>query len=64
MHVEKHFLFNNRNVFFYSGVELGEIGARFAHEAGDNGYLRLTNVRIPRNQMLMKLAHVYFFKQR
>ena len=41
------------------GVELGEISTRFAHTAGDNGYLRLTNVRIPRTQMLMKLAQVY-----
>ncbi|CAF0936129.1 unnamed protein product [Rotaria sp. Silwood1] len=40
------------------GVEVGEISTRFAHEVGDNGYLRLTNVRIPRNHMLMKLANV------
>ncbi|CAF4091082.1 unnamed protein product [Rotaria magnacalcarata] len=40
------------------GVEVGEISTRFSHEAGDNGYLRLTNVRIPRNQMLTKLAYV------
>ncbi|CAF1500184.1 unnamed protein product [Adineta ricciae] len=40
------------------GVEVGEISTRFAHIFGDNGYLRLTNVRIPRTQMFMKLAHV------
>ncbi|CAF0812925.1 unnamed protein product [Adineta steineri] len=40
------------------GVELGEISTRFGHEVGDNGYLRLHNVRIPRNHMLMKLAYV------
>ncbi|CAF0854889.1 unnamed protein product [Didymodactylos carnosus] len=40
------------------GIEVGEISGRLAHEAGDNGYLRLTNVRIPRNQMLMRLANV------
>jgi acyl-CoA oxidase len=40
------------------GVELGEISTRFAHALGDNGYLRLTNVHIPRTQMLMKLAQV------
>ncbi len=39
-------------------MEVGEIGARFNHDAGDNGYLRLTNVHIPRNHMLMKLASV------
>ncbi len=42
-------------------MEVGEISTRFNHEAGDNGYLRLTNVRIPRNHMLMKLAYVCFF---
>jgi acyl-CoA oxidase len=41
------------------GVEVGEISTRFAHILGDNGYLRLNNVRIPRTQMLMKLAKVY-----
>ncbi len=40
------------------GVELGEISTRFAHVADDNGYLRLTDVLIPRTQMLMKLAQV------
>ncbi|UJR20018.1 hypothetical protein I4U23_023152 [Adineta vaga] len=40
------------------GVEVGEISTRFAHILGDNGYLRLTNVRIPRTHMFMKLAHV------
>ena len=40
------------------GVEMGEIGTRFAHALFDNGYLRLTNVRIQRTQMLMKLAQV------
>lgn len=46
--------------FFYLGVEVGEISTRFAQEVGDNGYLRLTNVRIPRTDMLMKLAIVCF----
>ena len=45
----------------YLGVESGEIGMRFGHAGNDNGYLRLTNVRIPRTQMLMKLAQVYSF---
>ncbi|CAF3578845.1 unnamed protein product [Adineta steineri] len=40
------------------GVEVGEISTRFAHILGDNGYLRLNNVRIPRTQMLMRLAQV------
>ena len=48
--------------FLKLGVEVGEISSRFAHDAGDNGYLRLTNVRIPRNHMLMKLAYVRMSK--
>ena len=43
-------------------MEVGEISTRFAQEVGDNGYLRLTNVRIPRTDMLMKLATVRFSK--
>lgn len=42
----------------YLGVEMGEVSTRFAHALRDNGYLRLTNVRISRTQMLMKLAQV------
>lgn len=46
---------------YFLGVEVGEISTRFNHEVGDNGYLRLKNVRIPRNHMLMKLAYVCHF---
>jgi len=57
----------NNQAFFdynsvYLGVEVGEISTRFGHEVGDNGYLRLTDVRIPRNHMLMKLAYVCILK--
>ena len=41
-----------------SGVEVGAIGVHYAHTLGDNGFLRLTNVRIPRTQMLMQLDQV------
>jgi hypothetical protein len=40
------------------GVETGAISTRFNDCAGDNGYLRLNNVRIPRTHMLMKAAEV------
>ena len=40
------------------GVEVGDIGPRFALESMNNGYLRFTNVRIPRDQMLMKYSQV------
>lgn len=40
------------------GVELGDIGPKFGYEMVDNGFMRLTNVRIPRENMLMKYAHL------
>jgi acyl-CoA oxidase len=40
------------------GVEVGDIGPKFGFAANDNGYLRLHNVRIPREQMLMRNAKV------
>jgi acyl-CoA oxidase len=56
----KYFIISESILYIIAclGVELGEISTRFAHFAGDNGYLRLTNVRIPRTQMLMRLAQV------
>ena len=42
----------------YIGVEVGDIGPKFGYSESDHGYLRLTNVRIPRDQMLMKYSHV------
>ncbi|CAG0897403.1 unnamed protein product [Darwinula stevensoni] len=41
-----------------SGIEIGDIGRRMAFNAADNGFLRLTNVRIPRENLLMKHAQV------
>ena len=41
------------------GVQVGDIGPKFGYFTMDNGFLRLTNVRIPRDQMLMKYAQVY-----
>ncbi|XP_062581682.1 peroxisomal acyl-coenzyme A oxidase 1-like [Saccostrea cucullata] len=40
------------------GVESGDIGTKFGFGTNDNGYLKLTNVRIPRNNMLMRYAKV------
>jgi acyl-CoA oxidase len=40
------------------GVELGDIGARMGFHTADNGYLILRNVRIPRENMLMKHVKV------
>lgn len=40
------------------GIEVGEIGPKMGFKAADNGYLRLTNVVIPRTHMLMKNATI------
>lgn len=40
------------------GITVGDIGPKFGYAANDNGFLRLSNVRIPRENMLMKYAQV------
>uniref|UniRef100_H2ZFH4 Acyl-coenzyme A oxidase n=1 Tax=Ciona savignyi TaxID=51511 RepID=H2ZFH4_CIOSA len=40
------------------GVEVGNIGSIMSLEDTDNGYLRLNNVRIPKENMLAKYANV------
>ncbi|XP_030064087.1 peroxisomal acyl-coenzyme A oxidase 1 isoform X2 [Microcaecilia unicolor] len=41
-----------------SGVIVGDIGPKFGFDEIDNGFLKLDNVRIPRENMLMKYAKV------
>jgi len=58
-----------------SGIKIGEIGTKLGMKTINNGFLVLENVRIPREQMLMRnskvlevrnthlcaiLRHVYF----
>ncbi|KAJ8264118.1 hypothetical protein GJAV_G00145380 [Gymnothorax javanicus] len=40
------------------GIVVGDIGPKFGFDEVDNGYLKLENVRIPRENMLMKYAKV------
>ncbi|XP_074543344.1 peroxisomal acyl-coenzyme A oxidase 1 isoform X1 [Halichoeres trimaculatus] len=40
------------------GVVVGDIGPKFGFNEVDNGYLKLENIRIPRENMLMKFAKV------
>lgn len=40
------------------GIEIGDIGPKFGFEEMDNGYLKIDNVRIPRENMLMKYSKV------
>lgn len=37
---------------------MGDIGPKYGYNAKDNGYARFTNVRIPRENMLMKFTKV------
>eukprot|EP01094_Clydonella_sp_ATCC50884_P002425 TRINITY_DN11854_c0_g1_i1.p1 TRINITY_DN11854_c0_g1~~TRINITY_DN11854_c0_g1_i1.p1 ORF type:complete len:697 (+),score=224.04 TRINITY_DN11854_c0_g1_i1:275-2092(+) len=40
------------------GIELGDIGAKWGTNTTDNGFVRFTDVRIPRTNMFMKFASV------
>jgi acyl-CoA oxidase len=40
------------------GVELGDIGPKFGFDMIDNGYLKMANVRIPRENMLMRYVNL------
>jgi acyl-CoA oxidase len=40
------------------GIEVGDLGPKLGDHANDTGYMRLLNVRIPRDFMLNKYQHV------
>ena len=40
------------------GITVGDIGPKLGYLGMDNGFLKLDNVRIPRDQMLMKYSKV------
>ncbi|KGL78376.1 Peroxisomal acyl-coenzyme A oxidase 1, partial [Tinamus guttatus] len=40
------------------GITVGDIGPKFGYDEVDNGYLKMDNFRIPRENMLMKYAQV------
>lgn len=40
------------------GIKIGDIGPKFAWQAKDNGYLIFDNIRIPRENMLMRYSKV------
>ena len=40
------------------GVEAGDVGPKFGFNGKDNGYLVMSNVKIPRKNMLMKYHRV------
>ena len=46
-----------------AGITVGDIGTKLGYNSIDNGFLRLDNVRIPRENMLMgysQVLHVNF----
>ncbi len=43
---------------FHSGVKVGNIGPNAGMPSGDNGFLQLSQVRIPRDHMLMRYSQV------
>jgi len=46
--------------FLYAvGITVGDIGPKFGYDMMDNGFLRFSHVRIPRENMLMKNAQVH-----
>ena len=45
-------------VNFLSGIKIGDIGTKLGMKTYNNGFLALENVRIPREQMLMKNSKV------
>lgn len=47
--------------FVILGVTVGDIGNKFGYAGIDNGFLRLNNVRIPRENMLMRYAKASVF---
>jgi acyl-CoA oxidase len=40
------------------GVEAGDIGPKYGYNGKDNGYVKFTNYKIPRENMLMKYMKV------
>lgn len=40
------------------GIEAGDIGPKFGFHGKDNGYALFKNIRIPREDMLMRYMHV------
>lgn len=41
-----------------TGITVGDIGPKFGYDNMDNGFLIFNNVRIPRENMLMRNAQV------
>ena len=40
------------------GIQVGDIGPKYGYNTKDNGFVRLNNIRIPRENMLMRYSKV------
>ncbi|CAK79918.1 unnamed protein product (macronuclear) [Paramecium tetraurelia] len=55
----KHYGSETHILIYHSkGIEVGDVGPKYGYNTKDNGYLRMNNVRIPREQMLMRYSKV------
>ena len=52
------YLTSHSFAYTLAGVVIGDIGPKMGYSVVDNGFLQLKNVRVPRDQMLMKYAQV------
>lgn len=48
---------------FFSGIIVGDIGPKMGIPGNDNGFLILSNYRVPRKNMLMRHSKVKLFKK-
>lgn len=58
-HTQRDVMAQNKvGLISIAGVECGDIGPKLGYTNMTNGFLRLTNYRIPRENMLMKYSQV------
>ncbi len=42
-----------------NGIEVGDIGPKFGYHSKDNGFMKLTNFRVPRSALLSKFFYIH-----
>jgi len=42
----------------FPGIKIGDIGPKIGYDTKDNGFARFDNIKIPRENMLMRYAKV------
>lgn len=63
LHIRTCWFFYFLSFYCLTGIVVGDIGPKFGFNEVDNGFLKLENVRIPRENMLMKYAKVMRLSQ-